>query len=185
MASLSRVRTVFTGVAGSPWYSNLYFAVEGLSTATIRSELANFWNALDSQISSLVQWSVEGQVTVINSTTGTIEEVQAGSNLTGAGGNTGTELPWANQCLVNLHTGSWLAGRELQGRWNLPGFVTGTTQDGVFTEITTDAVLAAVEDFLLDTSPNWVIWSPTHFLFQPVASAVVKAKVAILRSRRD
>jgi hypothetical protein len=185
MASLSRVRTVFTGVAGTPWYSNLYFDVDEGSTGAIRVALSEFWTDIENAGSALVSWTVEGEVTVIESTDGHLVTVQAGSNLTGSFANTGNELPWANQFLVNLHTGNWANNRELQGRWNLPGFVTGNVEDGVWSSAATASIQGSLDTFLTAVDPSWVVWSKTHGAYAPVTSAVANPGPAILRSRRD
>ena len=54
MATLARVRTIFTGPAGSPWYSNLYFDAATGTAQNAADAAAPFWGAVDNLKKSTV-----------------------------------------------------------------------------------------------------------------------------------
>lgn len=185
MAELHRVRTVFTGVAGTPWYSNQYYALGGNSSGNVRVATAEFWVDIENAGSSLVDWTVEGQTTVIDSVSGLTLRVDPGADQTGGYANTGNELPWQTQMLVRLRTNQYVAGRELQGRMFLPGFVSGNCEDGVFSVSALGVIQTALDTFLAAVEGELVVWSKTHGQFVTVNSMTAEAKPSVLRSRRD
>lgn len=185
MAILHRVRTVFTGVAGTPWYSNQYHYTAGFSSADARVATAEFWTAIANAMSADVDWTVEGQTTLIDSATGLVTGIEPGADQSGSGANAGNELPWQTQCLVNLRTGFYNAGRELRGKMFLPGFVTGNCVDGVFDSVALAVVQAALDVYLDAPDSELVVYSPTHHAYANVTALQAQAKPSVLRSRRD
>lgn len=185
MTDLHRVRTVFTGVAGTPWYSNQYYALAGASSGAVRAATADFWTDIANAYSADVDWTVEGPTSVINDTTGQLLRVDPGADLSGSGANAGNELPWMTQCLVNLRTDNYTAGRMIQGKMFLPGFVTGNVVDGVFDTVALSVIQNALDTWLAAVDGLLVVWSKTHGTHGFVTNAVAQAKPSVLRSRRD
>ena len=187
MASFIRVRTVFSGVPGTPWYSNIYFDDDGVNGQIGIDAVQTFWEALAGSMSPSVDWQVEGQVVVLDSVTGQPTGVFSGTGDTGSGTGTGDMLPSANQVLVTLNTGVWQAGRQIRGRLFCPGW-TESANDGegqVYSGLVT-AVLAAVTAMSEDPGNlTQLVWSRTGNVVYPVSSWSVSNKFALLKSRRD
>ena len=188
MTSISRVRTVFTGVAGTPWYSNMYFTwVSGQTQAHIDLVEA-FWTFLVGQIDTNVTATIESDVPVINDATGDITSVESGTaqfvNFTG-GGNV---LPQATQMLLNLNTGVYVGGRQLRGKVYIPGLIeTAADADGLPNSgFQTAQVTAAVNLISGSVTPGaWRVFSPTHGTSAAIQGVSAMSNFAVLRSRRD
>lgn len=181
-----RVRTVFIGVPGTPWYSNLFFddqdagGLEGAHEAVV-----DFWANLSGVISSEVSWTVEGEVAAISPGTGEIENVFNVAPASRSGSATGQPLPWMSQGLVRWETGAYMGGRRLRGRTFIPGATEDDSVNGLPTnDYVTDLLTAA--NYLLNTSPATpVVYSRKNLIQSPVVSAGAASYWALLRSRRD
>ena len=185
--ALMRVRTVFSGVPGTPWYSNLFFeGGTGLFQDAVDA-VAAFWEDCSAAISPLVSWTVEGTVTVLDPVTGQPVGVIAATGDGGPGTASGDMVSRASQILVQLRTGEFLNGREVRGKIFIPGVV-GSTVDadgGVET-----AVVAQFEGYTATLLANSAtvplsVWSRTGGIAYPVVDAPVSSEWAVLRSRRD
>lgn len=121
--AIRRVRTIFSGVAGTPWYSNLYFDADGV-TPTAQENVDDtdaFWTAMANLIDNAISWTVGPEVPVLDETTGTLVGVTSVTAGTGVGTAAGDALPYATQGLVRLATDDFVAGRRVRGRIFLPG----------------------------------------------------------------
>jgi hypothetical protein len=185
MTLLGRVRTVFTGVAGTPWYSNIYFDADAAVGPDYIPFVADFWNAMDPYIMAVVQWAVEPEVAIVDDNTGEIVDVGTGAGVTGAGAATGEALPWACQGLINWHTGEYIGGRQLRGKTYVPGISQVANDNGVLLAGAVTTFLAAAAELISDGNGALRVFSPTHLTSEPVIRATVPRKIAVLRSRRD
>lgn len=188
MTTLNRIRTVWTGVAGTPWYTNLYFDGSGGNEQAQVDLVDAFWETLKAQFDTRLTATVEGTVTQIDSTTGLASGVFGGvdkaTDLTG----TGSVLPPANQGLAHLFTGVYIGGRQLRGRLFFPGLVvgaaaaTGAVDSGYVTSWNTE-----VGDLIADSNAigNLQVYSPTHHVTHDVVSVSASTEFAVIRSRRD
>lgn len=188
VAQLRRIRTIFTGVAGTPWYSNMFFTwVAGTEQAHLDA-VGSFWNAIDSQIDNNVSWAVDDNAAVINDTTGDITQIEVGIGPTGAGGGTSAPLPYANQGLVNWLTNDFIAGRQVRGKTYIPGLCEDTNTVSGVMEPVAQSVLQSTADALIAASsaPGPLrVFSRKNLTSAAVESAQVTNKWAVLRSRRD
>lgn len=181
-----RVRTVFTGVPGTPYYSNLYFTQEGGTVAQARAAVNTFWEANKALITVNLKWSIELEVPIIDEVTGDVISVAAGTTTyTSQGTRTETPIPYSNQVLCRLRTGVFNGGREIRGRIFIPGFtqisqnsdgVVGTAAAGVATN------LAAM---INSADAQLVVWAKSKGAYAVVNSGSVWNQFAVLRSRRD
>jgi len=123
MALLARVRTVFLGVAGTPYYNNLYFAPGGgvIQPAAAHALVTTFWTSAMADLDNNMTATVEGEVPILEDTTGAIQTVetvgQSNINVTGQA----DPLPFTTQGLARLTTTSFVAGRRVRGRIFIPG----------------------------------------------------------------
>lgn len=178
-----RVRTVFTGVAGTPYYSNLYFA--GPSGADVAVEAVGaFWDVYGLSMVNELSWTVEGAVAVMDVATGEITGYENVDPVTGDGSSTGEMLPRASQALIHLHTGVYRGGREVRGRIFIPALDIAVDDDGQVASTIVTGTPGVVED-LINDSPGWGVWSRKNGRLEDVLSGAMWAEFAMLRSRRD
>jgi len=185
VANISRFRTVFTGVAGTPWYSNMYFEGGTPEGAAYGPMVNSFWVAISSAIRNSVSWSVEPTYVVIESGTGAIQDIGDWEGAVGAGGSGVEALPWATQGLIHWHTSVYVSGRELRGRTFVPGLAEGANAEGVVSGAVQDQMQAAADGLIDDSSHAFTIYSPTHHVEHVVQSGAASGQFAVLRSRRD
>lgn len=191
------VRSVSTGVAGSPYYTNLYFNASASDVATVLGRVRNFWVALAPQMRSALITNVESEVREIDPVTGNVISIQTGPEQTPvAGGNVGTVAPPANQGLIRLTTSGVRRNRRVRGRIFIPGVPSAAINasgqaNGPYQTALTDAATA-----LRATTGGvqLVVWSRPIEITGPVVvpgqqSPVIGASAwqefAVLRSRRD
>lgn len=189
MATLGRIRTVWTGVAGSPYYTNLWFLTDGSGTGM--EDSCDAWTAFIDGISINMNtnmiFTVEPDVPLIDSASGVLTgSTTITPNAVDIDG-TGDILPPTVQGLVRWTTGLVVAGRRLRGRMFLPGFLEGLNQsNGTPSGTIVSAVNSGLSTMLsaMDVAPL-VVYSPTHGAFAEVDGANMWTQWASLRSRRD
>lgn len=182
-----RVRTLLTGVPGSPFYSNLFF---GGGDSTVATEAVQnvkaFWTSVAVLMTPGVVIGIEPFVASINPATGDVvggftvdPGVPLGSS--GAGG----PIPPASQLLASLLTGSYVAGRQIRGKFNLP-MVTEEHNVGLgVPDQGSRDLLRQAFTALVDGGPELQVWSRKNGVAVGVSSVSVSTKWAVLRSRRD
>lgn len=188
MAIIQRIRTVFTGVAGSPYYSNIYVTANPADATPEIAAVDQFWTALAPHIDNALSWTVEGIVANVDTATGQIVSFSSNTSQGGTGGAGGEILPLANQLLIRARTGVYVTGREVRGRINIPAIAELSSANGVPTGELLTAAQDAVDDHLLGAgglNGSWVVYSPTKNRAEMVTEASVASFFAILRSRRD
>lgn len=187
MATITRVRTVFTGVAGTPWYSNQHFA--GTSDSQDYTELiGDFWDQVGGSMYAAVSWSTDAFVTFIDTETGQPTGTEGVAARSGQCSGAGAPLPFANQMLINLRTGIYRGGREVRGKLFVPGLVEGSVAGGSFSGGFANAVTAAADEIRqapVIADDFWLVYSPKNKAAYPVTSNAASTKPAVLRSRRD
>lgn len=188
MTILRRVRTVATGVAGTPWYTNMYFTRVATTEQGHVDAVVAFWQAIADQLDNSVSWAVEGDCAQIDDATGNIVGVDSATGASVVGAETANALPPANQALIHWLTGSFIGGRQLRGRTFIPGLcVDQTGSTGVLQAATRTDILTAAEGLITASSgpgPLRVL-SKKNLTSAVVADATVPTEVAVMRSRRD
>lgn len=120
---LDRVRTVIDGVAGAPFYTNVYFSnASGANQAQqVIDKMRAFWDVIKGTILTGLTGTIEGEVPVIDPVNGKMTGVHTGTpyNFTATG--VGTAMPGYVQGLVRLHTGGFVNGHNVHGRIFIPG----------------------------------------------------------------
>lgn len=184
MATISRVQTVLTGVAGSPYYQSLYFpfTVEPEDAVAAANDL---WEIFASYVSDNVAWLVDGVVVNLNDATGEIIGSVSVDGITGAGTSVQEELPSSTQVLVQWRTGVYVGGREIRGRTFVPAITEPNNEDGHFNETGRSELSDAIALWLGGLAEAPLIWSRAHGQSAPIAAAQVWSQFAVLRSRRD
>lgn len=185
---MQRVRTVWTGVAGAPYYTNLYFndttGASGAQDAV--TAVDTFWTAISGNIEQNCDYVIEPFVAVIGSTEGALVDGHTTTGETGGGTYVGEMLPRQVQGLVRWDTGVIVGGRYLRGRTFIPciGEPINTT-GGVPTTAFATLVNTAAAALIADTGNELVIWSRTHGVAHPATLGTFQPQWATLNSRRD
>lgn len=183
-----RVRTVMTGVAGAPYYNNLFFNDTGdPPTTALITEVKEFWASLADYSSLAMQGVVEAQMVEIDPATGDIVSAVSGTAGTFTGGRSGATIPPSSQGLLQVTTGTYEGGRQVRGRVFIPSLSveagTAVPATGVRTawETAGDALIGDA----LSAGFEWVIWSRKNGIQRTVTNTSAWTQYAVLRSRRD
>jgi hypothetical protein len=185
---MNRVRTVWNGVAGAPYYSNHYFTDTSIITDAIDATQAvkTFWDALTGNIVSGLNYLIEPEVARIQTADGQLVGAWTVPGLTGGGTFVGDQGPRASQGLITWQTGKVVAGRFLKGRTFIPGL--GEPVNGPGGNPLASAVsgwTTAATALIADAGNELVVWSRTHGVAEPAVSGQGGTQWAVLRSRRD
>lgn len=178
-----RIRTVFTGVPGTPWYSNHYFdTAVAVSAQDAMDAVVAFWNTVDVGMVANVAWTTEADVPLF-----TNPDTIAGWEVASPGNGNGTAaladaLPWSNQMLVRWITGAVYNNRRVLGHTYVPGYTESSSSGGNPTVTALNVVDGAAEALV---EAGLVIPSRVANVFYPAISAQMSSKWAVLRSRRD
>lgn len=182
-----RVRSISTGVAGSPYYTNLFFG--GTADATTAQAAADavesFWTDLAAWMANDVTTVVESAVAVLDEASGQPINVLTTSTTPVVGTNTGEILPLATQGLIRWNTGQFLNGRQVIGRTFIPVPTETSSLDGQPTAAYLTGIGTAGDSLLGAAGATFVIYSRTGAADYAAVEAVPWTKWAVLRSRRD
>jgi hypothetical protein len=207
MAALYRIRTLWTGFAGAPGYSNHYFVTTDPLAAgaqTAANDLKAFWNVCQNVLPNVVTLTIDPAVATIDEVSSAqIDEVALSSP---PAANTGIVAgPYASPAgmCVTWNTSSFLYGRRVRGRtYVVPIASSSYATGGVLTSTIVSATQTAAQALIAGTS-NFVVYtrkrefkaadpakgtkevSERPGAFSAVTSALVRPKVAVLTSRRD
>jgi hypothetical protein len=198
---LVRVQTTWTGVAGSPYYTNLY-AIGPLATNN-GNDLAAAWRtclvAMTSFLTTGMVATIDQELLEFDETTGVVTGAGTTTQPTVTFTGTGDALPRSTQLLVRYTTAGIVHNRRVKGRLNIPGQTESNNNgDGTPGAALTTAVGVAFGAMFTTMSGRQRIWSqplandppsPTNPNRPGSAWAVSGVSVsptwAILRSRRD
>lgn len=199
--SLVRVQTVWTGVAGSPYYTNIYAI--GPITTNNGNDMATAWrvflNSLTATLANGLVATIDPEILEFNEVDGTV---------TGAGTTTqaavvmngGTDrLPPANQLLIRWSTAGIVHNRRVRGRTFLPGAqeghndLSGNPAPAIGTPVTT-----GLQAYLTTMAGRARIWAQPHNpdpadpnnparpgSQHAITGFTIAPYWAVLRSRRD
>lgn len=182
-----RVRTVWTGVAGTPWYTNLFFAGTGSTDAQAAVDSwREFLVGFSFQFYRLVGADVDPFVASVDVATGDVVggfTVNPGATIFGQ--ETSNPLPFQTQALSTLRTPLYVGGRNLRGRVFLPGYTEASNDANGMLDVTRAQDIDDQWDILLASGPDLLVWSKTNGVSAPVASTQTSTTWSVLRSRRD
>jgi hypothetical protein len=185
--TVARVRSVFTGVAGSPAYVNTYFDADSTSAGAYQAAMLIFWGDLQNAIRADANVEMLNPIPIVSSLTGQVVDVAVGDGGTVDFADSADPLPTANQLLVQLHTGVFVGGREIRGRMFIPYMTEAANTGGKTTSAAKNAVTDALDDMndISHANGAFVVYSPTHHRFEYVSGYTVWDQWAVMRSRRD
>lgn len=200
--SLVRVQTTWSGVAGTPYYTNLY-AIGPLSAGN-GGDLADAWHqfllSMSNQLASGLLATIDPELLEFDETTG---------NVTGAGNTiqtpvgfsaAGDQLPHSQQALIRWTTNGIVHNRRVRGRTFIPGVLeTQNSPTGTPAALIGTPLQSAIDAMLVTMSGRMRIWSqpfagstdpdrpnpPRPGSAWPIQAGSVAPFWAVLRSRRD
>lgn len=182
---LYRVRTIFTGVQGSPWLNTLTFLETGGTPQQAVTAAGAFWGAVDVLMPSTIDWTTEADVPTL-SAGGVLEEVTTTTPATGSGGaGAGELLPRVSQGLVRWRTGTIIAGRELRGRTFVPGLADASNDNGTVLAASRSTINTAAAALIADANSSFGVWSKRHGVVLSTTTGTTATEFAALTSRRD
>lgn len=204
MASIQRLRAVWTGFPGSPGLSNFYFTDAAASQGNLRA----FFFAISGFLPPDVTVSVNPGGDVLDDATGTLTSVWAGTLQDPVVGSGPTEYAAPVGFLARWETLTIRSGSRLRGRTYLvpASSLTFNGTDGSIGELNLANIRAACFDFVGAVTPNMLVWQrpraaraayvdgygkPVKALASRVGSSAVVTSssvpdmAVVLRSRRD
>lgn len=201
MSGILRVKSKWTGFNGAPGYTNFYFRDFSVSNEPTQAQAdaavartATFWNNVKSRFPTVVTISIQGDVEVVEETTG---EMQGVFGVTPppahVGGATSSVYSGPTGMVINWRTAGVRNGRRVRGRTFLvPVATENFATDGTIDATKLASVQSTANDLASQTgTPDLGVWArptapgATDGQWYPVTSATVPDLAAVLRSRRD
>lgn len=184
-----RLTGIWSGTQqGLPYYSTMYTGGTTQSDAdAARAAFNGFWDGIKTLITTGLSVTLEPDVEIVDTPTGQVTGTFTTLGGTTAGTASGDVLGPTQQGLLRLRTGTYSNGREVRGRWFIPGAVEGSNTLGAPVVGYTTLVAAEGQDLItaLVGNGSLVIYSPTYGTATVVNSASCWNRWAVLRSRRD
>lgn len=185
MTAMYRVRTTVTGVAGAPYYLTGYFTVSGGTAQQASDAWFDFCNPGASALPVGTLMRSDATVFAVESETGQIGAAVAVTSESVSGTSANEFLPLFTQTLVRWQTGTYAAGRQIQGRTNLPCVPAGASINEVPSGTWTTSTNARAAALIADTDSEFVVYSRTLGTVAVVQQGTTWSQFAVLRSRRD
>lgn len=180
-----RFRTTFSGLQGAPYVSTAFFHEGEDAVQDCADALSQFWNAVETVMTSALSWSLDTSVVVMDASDGQLTNVVQVNAASGVGSASGEIAPPAIQGLLRWRTGQYVGGREARGRWFIPGVTETLNVNGRPTAAYRTTVDNAAAAMIGAVGSQLVIWSRTLGSENNVSSWSTWDDWAVLRSRRD
>lgn len=194
MALFYRIRTVHSGLAGSPYLSTFNFAAgDGLDPGEAAEWVNDFWDGIKGFMTSGNTATTGGEAEVVEETTGFIVQTFPLSTSSVAGTSGGAAEWTAKQGNLRLRTGTYQDGRRVQGRLYIPAVPSGLGEQ-VPASNYVSAINVAANTLRIAAANGGNFWSvfsrpretPARSgRISEIESAGVRPQWAVLRSRRD
>jgi hypothetical protein len=186
MASVYRVRTVFTGPAGTPWVSTFHLSADSGNLADDANTLVGtLWENLKGLIKNNITWTTGPFVETLDVATGHPTAITATSSITQTGTTSGDANPPASQGLLKWQTGVFIVGRQVKGETFIPGMTSSSTTNGAPGSSALTTMQSAADTYAAGFAAVPGIYSRVHHQFVPIVGGAPWTKYAVLRSRRD
>lgn len=179
-----RTRTIWTGLPGFPGVQTLYWD-ESLSSADQAvAALGAAYDAAASLIDNALDWTIESAVDLVDPVTGNIEDVLDTAGASGGGSQAAQNMSLGTQGLVHLRSGIRVNGREVRGKFYLPGPCTSGNDNGVPSATYVAGLTALVDSLTTYASASLAIYSPTNGQWNAAAATQMSPYWARLRTRQ-
>ena len=192
MATVGQTQLKWTGYTGSPGYTTLHASVtDAASAATYLAALKTWVNAaLRAWVPSAVTITVLGEVKILNSATGVMEDSYGGAPQSYVGSATGGLGPGPVGGCITWKTNTLNArGHKIRGRtFAVPMAATYFDTDGTLTSAGLTTLSNAAISYLTDV-PFPIVWhrpvGGAGGIIAPIVSSAITDQAAVLRSRRN
>lgn len=185
---MSTFLVTVNGSSGTSSHSENVFCFDSVAfdPADAANALEQFYIAWCARCPSGAQFSLDTDIREVNTATGqTINISTFGPSdlftLPGTGG--GTRLPDATAVVVRWRSGSYLAGKPVNGRTYLPYGNTSNGEGGL--SGTAMTVMNTAATTFLSTADGFSVWSRTHGEMRAVSAASTWSEYGVQRRRRD
>lgn len=181
-----RTRVLWTGVAGTPWYSNFFWAGDSSALATAAASATNAWcNYMKGIVVNEITFEVEDEVVAINPVTGEMFDIFPVEGNIYTGTDTGEPLPFQVQALTTLGTAAIEGGRRIKGRCFLGGLSEGGNTTGIGPSAESATIIeTGFETTLGGAGAVHVVWSRKNGTNVPITSYNTSTVWSSLRTRR-
>ncbi len=136
-----RCTVEYTGLPGLPGYNTIHFLGTTAADAQICvNKLDTFFNSFETLLVDRLTITVSGEVKDIDPATGDTEAVYQVPPVVILPSNTADPIPMASQGLARIRTNQIRRNRQIQGRFNIPGFAESLNDSngGVVTQLVND-----------------------------------------------
>lgn len=176
------------GVAGTPWYTNMYFSLVGGSGQAVVDAVQTFWTSWAASLDNSNIITIEGDTALVDDVTGNITGIDSVTTRTVTPTGATSALPPANQLVMNSFTSTFIGGRQLRGRTYIPGLLQSAADgNGAVVAAIRTAVVTHGTSLITNTAgPGpFRIWSRQNGVSAVVNAVTSPTKFGVLRSRRD
>ena len=187
VTTVARVRTLWTGVAGSPAYSNFFFDATSTDAGVYQAQVLEMWVAGRAALRSGLTIAMVNPIPIIDVATGEVVDVAVGDGGSTTGTDTGDALPPANALLARMHTGVFVGGREIRGRCFVPYFTEASNSGGQPSSATVSGWNGLFTDLQAIDNANgaMTVYSRAHARAEYISAFDVWNQWGSVRSRRD
>lgn len=187
MSTILRVRAEWTGPS-APLLSTLYYTGNPgtqIKADAAFSNMATLLNSIRDQVTLGFSYAVSQDVVEIEALTGVQVARWTVTNVAAAAGqNVGDPLPFQTQGMINWRTGVFAFGREIRGRFYLPGPSETSNTAGLPLAAYITDLNAAAAVAVADTNAELVVWSRKNGAAPPATAGLTATGWRVLRSRR-
>ena len=184
---IRRVELIWAGLAGSPFYTQLFFEHQAGQANTTATNVKALLDNLNTALATGLTCEIISEQTVIDTVSGKPTAIESATpksiNTFSA---TGDPLPWSSQGVVRLPTSQYNDGRRLRGHFFIPGMMESQSANGVLAAPTKTQFDGFLATFLASTNTTGklAVWSRRHQMWASAESAVMWTQFGVLRSRR-
>jgi hypothetical protein len=186
-ALIRRVELIWAGLAGAPFYTQLFFGHEPGQANPTATAVKTLLDNLNTALATGLTCEIVPEQTVIDTVSGKPVSLEAATPKTiNTFSATGDPLPWTSQGIVRLPTSIYNDGRRLRGHFNIPGMMESQSANGVLAAPTKTQFDGFLATFLASTNTTGklAVWSRRHQMWASAESAVMWTQFGVLRSRR-
>nr|CRY97488.1 hypothetical protein [uncultured prokaryote] len=181
-----RIRVIWTGVPGTPYYTNLYF--NGMVQADVDPvalSVSTFLDSIADHVTASLTATFDPEVPVIDPGTGEVTGYLVNNESAVPMDGPTLALPPGTQALARLRTNTVSRGRRIQGHFFIPGpFEADNEAQGVPTAEYINDLGGALATLVDLGDGQLVVWSKSSFVAAPVVSSSISPNWSSLRTRR-
>lgn len=184
---IRRVSLVWAGLAGSPYFTQLFFEHQAGNATATATAVKNFLNNLAPTLQNGLTVQQAPEQVIIDVALGEpvgLESATPQALVTCTA--TGDALPWATQGVVRMPTNIYNSGHRMRGHFFLPGMMEAANINGVVAAPTLTQYNGFLSTFwtACQTSGPIAVWSRVHRSWASADSLTMWGQWGVLRSRR-